>query len=126
MFEAFLKAPVWVWGILAYLIFVGMRARQTRAVSVYQLCIVPAIFLLMRSAIFFAGNMDQILIYGVFLALGCVVGFAWAQRTLIRIFKHDKCVEIPGSSKTLVMFLVFFAIKYVFGALQALNPVVAA
>lgn len=102
----------WVWSILAYLIFVGMRARQTRIVSAYQLCIIPVIFLLMRFRIFFTGTIDQILTYILFLSLGSVVGFLWAQRSPVRIFTAERLVEIPGSNKTLILFLGFFSVKF--------------
>ncbi len=125
-FVTFLKTPLWVWGILGYLIFVGVRAMKTRVVPVMQLCVIPAIFLLMRSRIFFAGSASEIVTYVTAMLLGAFAGFVWAQCTPIRIFKQAQQVEIPGSKRTLVLFLGFFAIKYCFGVLQVLNPVAAA
>lgn len=125
-FVTFLKTPLWVWGILGYLIFVGVRAMKTRVVPVMQLCIIPAIFLLMRSRIFFMGSASEIATYIGGMLLGALVGFVWAQSSPIRIFKQTQHVEVPGSKKTLVLFLGFFAIKYCFGVLLVLNPFAAA
>lgn len=59
MVNVSLQAPLWVWGIFACIIFVGVRAMKTRAVSVCRLCIVPAIFLVVGACIFLQETLNK-------------------------------------------------------------------
>lgn len=122
MMRFFTAAPWWVWGVLAYLIVVGLRARTTRAVSIRQLVLVPA--LLMSSRLYTMWGAPSHLIVSCIggVALGCVVGAWMGANAEVRIMKAARAIELPGSNTTLVLLLGIFVAKYAFGVLQVMNP----
>jgi hypothetical protein len=114
--------PLWVWAVLAYLIFVGIKALHTRVVFIPKLFIIPSILLFMKYKIFLSGNAP---LYISFILLGLFIGFILCMKAPMKIFKKTKSVELPGSPVTLVLLLFFFAIKYTFGYLHSAMPDVA-
>lgn len=61
------------------------------------------------------------MIYIGFMLLGLSVGFITAQKTVIKIFRELKSIELPGNYSTIVILTTFFLIKYLFGYLEATN-----
>lgn len=122
----FFKTPVWVWGILAYLIFVGLLARKPRTISIYRLFIMPTIFLVMKFPIFFSGDPMGSAVYAVDLLIGIFLGYSVGSRSKIGIDAVNKTIIWPGNNWLLVLLLSFFTVKYVCGFMLAINPASAA
>ena len=69
--ETFIKiitnTPVWVWGALCYLLFVGLKAMRTRIFLLPKLFVMPIVFLGLRYKLFFATNVElyiSLLLFG--------------------------------------------------------------
>lgn len=104
--------PWWVWGILAYLIFVGIKATRTHTLSLPKLFIIPLILIALKYTLFFS---KQAILYVGCIGLGFALGWMMSMRMPLKILKQKKAIELPGTYVTLVLFLGFFLIKYVFG-----------
>ncbi|KEJ89387.1 hypothetical protein [Sulfitobacter donghicola] len=114
-------APVWVWPLLALLVFIGLRARHERRVPVFPLYILAALGVLgVRSTLSLPA---ESWIWGVFLvcyAFGGWCGFKVQKGWLLA---HDgQRAHLAGESLTLCVLLLIFSANFIGGALQAVAP----
>jgi len=124
MINVLFQTPIYVWFILAYLIYIGIRATTTRIVPLISQFIMP---------IFFIGQNYQLLLKGLPLltayilgiCAGLFIGLYIGLKTHIKIIKNSRSVEIPGNYQTLALILSYFCIRYFFGFLYATNPILA-
>ena len=115
--------PIWVWGILGVLIFLGLRARYSRVVAIEQLFVVPCIFLLWSLPSLVRKCSIAPSAIGFWLAgilLGAYVGKQIAYFTGSKRTTDGKLV-IPGSYTMLFLSLTAFTVKYCFGVMHAIN-----
>ncbi|MCL4229544.1 hypothetical protein KJZ61_02545 [Candidatus Dependentiae bacterium] len=119
VFNTIRETPLWVWGILAYLIIIGIKATRERIVYLPQLFIIPLIFIGLKYKSFFTGYHSLIIIAIIALLIGCGLGYVLGLKTKVAIIKEKLSVQIPGTYTTLILFLVYFAIQYAFGYLCA-------
>lgn len=128
-FEAIIKiiggTPLWVWGVLGYLIFRGVNAIKPHKVYLPRLLILPLILILLRYTFFTNASSTDLMIYGSCLVLGILVGAFVASKIDFHVIKDEWLVELPGNYHTLVILVLFFAIKYLFGFLRANDPSLA-
>jgi hypothetical protein len=117
--------PVWVWVLLAFLSFLGVRALRPATAPLWRIAILPTIF-------FVWGLYNLVTLYGptpqralpwlAALACGTFIGMLVASRQPIRADKKLRLVRTSGGPLTLVLILLIFSIKYVFGFLHAMRP----
>jgi hypothetical protein len=107
--------PWWVWAILVYVIFIGIKTLQTRVVFIPQLFLIPVILIALKYKIIFS---ELIFSYIGFLLLGILVGIYLAFKSRSVINKKESTVKIEGSSSTLILLLSFFGTKYLLVYLQ--------
>ena len=69
MMEFITGTPIWVWGILAYIVFVGIKATQQQSVFVPRLFIVPTLLIYLR----IQDVMSNDLIW--YVCAGLIIGF---------------------------------------------------
>ena len=118
--EIIMGTPWWVWAILAYLIFVGIKSTHNRILSLPKLFIIPAVLVGSKYKIF--GTEALYMAYLPCMFVGAGIGFLSGFKTPIKILKHTKSVELHGDYQTLILLFLFFSIKYVFGFLQETAP----
>lgn len=123
MFNAIAGAPLWVWGILAYLLFVGIKATRTRIVYIPKLFIIPTVFIALNYKNLISG--ENIIKTLGFMLIGFIIGFVIGNNIPIKIIKGIKSIELPGNYSTIVILILFFIMKYVFGYLHAVHPSIA-
>lgn len=115
------NTPIWVWGILAYIVFVGIQATKERIVSIPKLFIIPVILITIRYQVFLS---EHALLFGLSICVGAGLGFWITAKKPGVILKDINSVKLPGSYVTLVMLLSFFLLKYAFGYLNSVqNPI---
>lgn len=121
MTQLFTGAPIWVWPLLAVLIFVGLRARHERTVPVVLLYGLPALGILaLRSTVALAAGAA---IWGVFvLAYGAGIwgGYVLQKRWLLG--REGNKAQLAGEGLTLLVMMVIFWANFVGGVLQAVAP----
>ncbi len=124
MINVLFHTPIYVWFILAELIYIGMLATKTRVVYLPTLFIIPMLFIGLKYQIFFSG-LSLFTIYALGIIIGLGIGFYVGFNTHIKVIKNLRSIEIPGNYQTLVLILSYFFIRYFFGFLHATNPMLA-
>lgn len=128
IFDIFLGTPYWVWGIFAYLVYVGIKATKPHAVPVLRMGIIPTIFILwsLYSA-FYKCNACPHYVGLWFLALlmGIYIGYRIALQYKINRDANN-CIHVPGSFLPLLLSMLFFTLKYMLGVSYALYPILKA
>lgn len=114
--------PVWVWGIFAYLLLIGVRATKKRVVWVPQLFIIPVILIGLKYKFFLTGGIN-VFAYLAAMVGGLASGIFVGKRTLLTVLKNQHSIELRGDYSLLLMLLTFFSIKYFFGIMQSIAPV---
>lgn len=113
--------PLWVWGIFAYLLFVGVRGTKKRVVWVPQLFIIPVILISLKYKFFLTGGINVFAYLAAMLG-GMVGGILVSKRTMLTVLKKEYSIELEGDYSLLFLLLTFFAIKYFFGMMQSIAP----
>ncbi len=118
MMNIIISTPLYVWGVLAYLLFVGIKAMHDHIVYLPKLLIIPAVLMGLKYKIFFSENNTA---YLSSMFLGCLVGFIIAKKAVIKILRELKSIELSGNYSTITIVMTFFLIKYIFGYFEATN-----
>ncbi len=118
MIEVITRAPLYVWPLLAYLIYVGIRSRKTRWISMNLLAVCPVAFLSWS----YYSRAFPIAVWLLCIAAGVGLGLLMVRNLPIRFDKKKRLAEIPGNWVTLGMSLSIFVIRYYLGVIYALFP----
>lgn len=111
--------PIWVWGILVYLLYVGIQALKPRVITLQKLIFLPLALIALKYKLFVS---PEAWIYVLALAVGITAGVLKVRKSKIQIFKDKKHILIPGSSSLIIVLVGIFVMKYYFGYLQASDP----
>lgn len=114
--------PIWVYLLLGYLVFVGIRALRPRILSLWRLLVVPGVFivwgvigLFQRSAVV----PDAFLYWGAGAAVGLALAFALPLAILVD--RKAKRVRTPGSVVPLLRNLGLFAAHLLLNIVAAMH-----
>lgn len=121
------ETPVWVYAVFFLLLYYGVmacfRSNETRR----SLLISPVIFLIWSLAAmnYTAQPLVSIGSWAVGLLAGLAVAFlGFSYQGITKGAEHHSS-SVPGSSKLLMISMLFFCIKYYIGYQQATDPVFA-
>ena len=120
--------PLWVWALLAFLLFIGIRALRPTTASFARLAILPAVFLawgLSGFATTYGLRPVGIAVWIAALAIGVGIGWLLARSIEIHADKEHGLIRIPGNSLNLVLILIIFATKYTLGVMAGMRPSIA-
>lgn len=112
------ETPIWVWGILAYIVFVGINATKQQIIFVPRLFIVPALLMYFRIQDVMATHLMGYLCVG--LIVGVIVGYFFKSPPL-NVNKQKYQVELSGSYLPLILLLTLFSMEYTFGVLGSMQ-----
>jgi hypothetical protein len=121
--------PVWVWIIMAYGILMGVRAFAERKVSLAMATLLPIVFLYLSlsSLISVASGAPAVgLVWLLAVVAGAALGWFYLSPEPIEVHRGRGTLVVPGTWAVLVLFVVIFATKFVYGFEQATNPELAA
>ena len=116
--------PVYVWALLAFLIYRGVLATCDREVSLRKLFIIPAVMLVMSLASMKGQGALGAGVWGVWLT-GMLAGVAiiWTtDKAEISVDRAAGTVLQRGSWTPLVLMIAIFATKYVVAVMSAMHP----
>ena len=119
------NTPIWVWVLLAYLLFIGIRALRPSTAPLWRIAILPMVFFVWGLASLYQMHglaIQRVLPWLVALALGVGVGILIASLQPIRVDKVRHLVRTARGPLTLVLILLIFTTKYEFGFLHATQP----
>ena len=119
------NTPIWVWVLLAYLLFIGIRALRPSTAPLWRIATLPAVFFVwgLFSLYQLHGlGLARVLPWAAALVGGIVVGMLIASLQPIRADKVHHLVRTAGGPLTLVLIFLIFSTKYEFGFLHATQP----
>lgn len=125
MLQILQHTPVWVFGLLIGLLFLGYSQTKTRLLSIKRLIILPVVMLVLSAlgiASSFGLQIQSLATWG--LGIGVALGLnMWISSPRGTTYlADDKQFRVPGSWLPMVMILVIFFTKYLVGVLLALHP----
>ena len=117
--------PLWVWALLALLLWLGIASRKPRALPLWRLLVVPALFVSwggLSLALRAQTEPSLALAWLVTAALGAALApLAWGFEAPAPD-RARNLVQVRGSAWPLVRNLVLFAAKYALTAAMAVAP----
>ncbi|PTW57598.1 hypothetical protein C8N35_11077 [Breoghania corrubedonensis] len=126
--EIIAGTPVWVWPLLAFLLFRGLQATRPRRTGISASLVLPVIMLLISlsgSGSAASGTSD--LVWIVSLVAGAGGGVVLANRMAIEVDPGPPAtVLLPGSWTGFVLIVAIFLVNYVMGVMHAMDPGLAA
>ncbi len=120
-----IQTPWWVYVLLIYLLWMGIKATQPRIVVLRRLFIIPAFFIwfsLHTLLNTFTINILSISSWSIALILTTTLGVYQVVRLPFKVDKNKFLIELPGSWTTLILIVIIFATKYYFGYQMAVDP----
>ena len=114
--------PLWVWGLLALLIWLGTLSLRPRAQPLRRLLIVPAVFFLMGLSRLLLGgkSIDLIAVWLISAALLAALALYTGPRN-VTIDRDTGYIRRPGSVVPLVRNIVVFLLQYAVAVLMAMK-----
>ncbi len=115
------RTPIWVWIILAALVFLGTQALRTRTVKRFTVLIAPIAFLILglvssRGTVAFAAWAIALL------AVGTFTFFVWKPTAGARYVPEGDRLQMPGSVVPMLLMLTIFILNYAINVTLAINP----
>ncbi|NGX28068.1 MAG: hypothetical protein K940chlam1_00243 [Candidatus Anoxychlamydiales bacterium] len=115
--------PIWVFGILAYLLYVGITASRPNVLSIKKLFLLPLIFFILNLRIFFiARDFFVVSLWLMFVFMGISINWLILKKKIIKADKKNQLIALPGEIATLIFLLMFFVIKFYFGFKISQDP----
>lgn len=114
-------APLWVWPLLALLIFFGAKATKTRTVPAWPVYLLPLLGLLAVNSV--RGVSPSVLTWGLFgvaYFVGGGVGFRYQNRIILE--KSGSSVTFKGEWVTFVVLMVVFWLNFTAGTVKVVSP----
>ena len=108
------NTPVWVWALLAYLIWQGWQAFNPRTQPIWRMLIVPLVFFLMGlSRLWLArdSGIEPLLAWFAAAVVFASLAFTHGPR-LLAVDRKNHRVTRPGSAVPLVRNLTVFVLQY--------------
>jgi hypothetical protein len=120
--EIITHTPLWVWPLLAWLIWQGVQALQQRTQPLWRSLIVPAVFFFMglrRLLVAHDGALAPLLWFGAALAFGAL---AWTHGPrVIAVDRARGLATRPGSAVPLLRNVLVFLLQYAVAATAAMH-----
>nr|WP_219609123.1 DUF6622 family protein [Pectobacterium brasiliense] len=116
--------PYWVWIVLGYLIYAGIKASQPRQQSLVRMLVVPMIFMAWGiSAIFHTLQLPLAAACGFLLALIIGLGSGWTWgKTSGAYLPESRCFQRTGSWWPLGLMMLTFCSRFYFSVQLARFP----
>jgi len=117
------QTPIFVWVLLAWLIYRGVNALQDREIPIRRLFILPLVFLILAVTAV-AGQGERALLFMLpGLLVGGLIGRFFARQSQpLRVGNKPNSVIRPGSYSTLLLILFAFITKYILIVYGATHP----
>ncbi|MBV53415.1 MAG: hypothetical protein CL816_05030 [Coxiellaceae bacterium] len=119
------NTPWWVYILLAYCVFVGVKAAKGGVMPYTKVIIIPIIFTyLSLDALLSNFSLDVFVISVFFVSLlfGILSGLLQALKQNIEVDRSRLLIKVSGTWSTLVIILIIFFTKYYFGYQSAVDP----
>ena len=116
------NTPVWVWAILAALIYLGSQQLKSRVVKRYSVLIAPVAFLFVGLMAEGRGPVGLATWAVALVTLAAVTFFVWQPTSGARYEADGDRLHMPGSVVPMMLMLAIFLLNYVINVVLAINP----
>jgi hypothetical protein len=120
------NTPLWVWGVLAVLLVLGLAQARNRKVSRQLILLLPATMIplsLYGVAASFGVDLGALGAWAIGLGAALMLnGLVFLGPRGVRYDAVDGRFEVPGSWVPLMLMLAIFSTRFVFAVTKALNP----
>lgn len=116
IFQILQGTPFYVWIILGFILFVGLKSTKTQTVPLIVFFFPVLGLCASKYAAFFS------LTFILSMILGVGAGFLVYRKEKIQFTQNSFFVQIPGSYIPLFLLIFFFTIRYIFGYLKTAAP----
>ena len=118
--------PLWVWLILAGLVYLGLQRTKTRELSAPRIIIPAALFGLVAISRLVLGRFAEPAVLGTFAGLVAAFGLLMLVKPGRRARRTDDgTVLIEGEWFSLGLILAIFSVNYGIAVISAINPELA-
>ncbi len=115
------RVPLWVWPLLAWMIWEGGSAMRRRSVAIRVYWMLPFFALIsVRGRLEAAAPEIDLPVYFAMYALGVAFGHWFQGRVLIE--RGARQVVVEGEALTLIMLMVIFWMNFARGVIEAISP----
>ena len=114
--------PIWVWAILAALIYLGSKQLTARVVKRYSVLIAPVVFLFVGLMATGRGPLGFATWAASLISLAAVTYFVWQPTGGARYEANGDRLHLPGSAVPMLIMLAIFLLNYVINVVLAINP----
>ena len=114
--------PIWVWAILATLIYLGSKQLKARVIKRYTVLIAPIAFLLLGLMAAGRGPVGFATWALSLIGLAAVTFFVWQPTAGARYEVSGDRLHMPGSVVPMLLMLSIFLFNYVINVVLAINP----
>lgn len=126
--QIFSHTPLYVWAILAFLVYRGVLASRAREVSLRKLCIIPLVMLALslsgvHGSFGFAGMAPYAWVAGVL--AGAALAWSLTDARAIVSIPARGSVQRPGSWLPLILMMCIFCMKYAVAVTLSIAPAYA-
>src|SRR4051794_9064892 len=121
-YQILIHTPAWVWILLAYLVWQGIKAMQPRKISIWRALIVPVVFIVWGLSRIGFGHQDNVwpLVAWIAAALALLPLGVMTPRPFDVDDTTGQIIR-PGSLSSLVRNLIVFAAQYAVGVISAID-----
>ena len=116
------NTPIWVWAILAALIYLGSKQLKARVVKRYTVLIAPVVFLFVGLVAAGRGPVGLATWAVSLTSLAVVTFFVWQPTGGARYEPSGDRLHVPGSVVPMLLMLAIFLLNYVVNVVLAINP----
>ena len=117
------NTPVYVWPLLAYLLWGGWKSRKTYVISWKPLLVMPAImFIWSIYAVMTRYGNVSICLWAVSITIGIWFGSLTVRGLKLRFDKQQNLIEVAGSWSPMILSLSIFTLRYFLGVAYGLHP----
>ncbi len=116
--------PLWVWPLLAALLWLGWRAGQTRTVSLRRLAVLPLAITALSAATLIASQPSPPLVLTWILGMAAGAGLGWLsfKEDGLQVDRDHGLLRFAGEWKTLGLIVMIFVFRYYWGYKSATEP----
>jgi hypothetical protein len=121
LIEIFRHVPIWVFALLAYLIYVGVQALRPNVRRLQRMFVAPAVFIVWGLIGLFQ-RMGTVPAAGIYWLAGALIGVALgvAIRQSMRVDRAAQRVYLPGSPVPLLRNVGLFAAHFILNVTMAM------
>lgn len=123
MIKIIYNTPVYVWPLLALLIWGGWKSRKTYIIAWKDLLIMPLVmFFWAISSMLQRYDAFPIYFWMSSMLIGIWLGAITVRRLHLQFDKRKKLIQIEGSWMPMILSLSIFSLRYVLGIAYAMRP----